>query len=139
MLTRSEREVLRAIVEWAVPATDASPDEVVSYLDELFDEVPREPRLFVRAALVAIGVGARLRYGRSLGALDPDRRNRYLRWWLENRRYAVRSLAKVVVLNVHMAYYSRPGVKERHGFRPEALVALREKLRIVDPLAVPPP
>jgi hypothetical protein len=139
MFSRGERAALRAIVEWAVPPDGASPEDVVRYLDDLFAGVSREPRMFVRAALFAMRLGARLRYGRPLEALGPEAKDAYLRGWLENRVYSLRSLAKVVLLNVHMAYYSRPAVLERFGFRPEVLVALRDELRIVDPAAVPPP
>ncbi len=136
---RSERQTLRAFVEWAVAADAGRAEEVVDALDDLFAEVPREPRLFVRAALTAIGVGSWLRHGRSLSALDPAARDRYLRSWLEHPRYGIRSLAKVVYLNVLMSWYSRGDQAEKHGFRPAELVLLREKLRIVDPRAAPPP
>jgi gluconate 2-dehydrogenase subunit 3-like protein len=137
--SRSERSALSAIVEWAVPADDALAEEVVSSLDDFFGEVPLESRLFVRSALLAMEHGARLRHGRPLSGLEPAARDRYLRGWLESRRYALRSLAKIVVLNVLTTYYSRPAVQAKQGFHPEALVALREKLHIVDPRAVLPP
>jgi hypothetical protein len=136
---RSERDTLRAFVVWAVDADADRAAEVVDALDELFAEVPREPRLFVRAALAAIGVGCLVRHGRRLSALDPLARDRYLRGWLEHPFYGIRSLAKVVYLNVLMSWYARDEEAARRGFRPAELVALRHKLAIVDPRAVPPP
>lgn len=136
---RSERENLRAFVEWAVPAQGARAEEVVDWIDAHFSETSREPRMFVKGVLFAVGQGARLRWGKPLAALDAGTRDRYLKWWLAHRSYALRSLAKVVLLEIEMAYYSRPAVRDRFGFRPDDFVALREKLRIVDPRAVPPP
>jgi hypothetical protein len=131
-LSAREARSLRAVADSVVPGGMprlpwvGSAAAVDDMLEELRMPRARQARLAVRVILLLLDVLALLVHARTVGRLDPARRDRYLSRWIDGP-WMARMMFRAVASLIQLHYFARPEVYAALGYDPEKVLNLQRR------------